>query len=94
MPERKMGPNFKKLVFSKMAVDAIPNGSGFEAGLEFLCDPKRIGASFRESVLWCDAAIIELRNARDPNPYRTASEENICAELLRLVDERKRRNAI
>lgn len=87
--KRPLGPNLKKFIFHKMSVDAIPAGSGFGAGVVFLITPGRMAAGFRSAAEWCDLAITAIRNAAEPNPWRDSDEEEIAAEIMRRINERK-----
>ena len=85
---RPLGPNMKKLIAHKMSRDAIPDGGGFTEGLRFLMTPGAMSRGWKEAVEWCDAAIVAVRQAAEPNPWKNASEEDIAAELVRRIDER------
>lgn len=87
--KRSLGPNLKKFIFLKMAKDAIPDGGGLAAGIGFLITPGKMGAGFRMATEWCDAAIQAVRGAGEPNPWRNSTEEEIAAELVRMIEERK-----
>lgn len=87
--KRILGPNFKKFVLHKMSKDAIPDGGGLAAGVEFLSTPGRIGEGFRAAVEWCDAAVKAVRGAGNPNPWRESSEEEIAGVLVEKIEERK-----
>ncbi len=89
MNQRPLGPNMKKFCIQKMAVDAVPSGDGIESALQFLATPGKMGEGWKKAVEWCDAAILAVRNAGEPNPWREASEEEICAHLLAKIAERK-----
>jgi hypothetical protein len=92
-PKRKFGPNFRKLIIHKMSHDAIPDGGGLGAGIAFLLDPLATAKGWLNAQEWCEAAIKLIRDAEEPNPWKSAAEEEICAELLRRIDERKRDGA-
>lgn len=90
MTTRPLGPNMKKFIFRKMISDAIPEGGGFAAGLKFLTTKGAMSAGWAQSVKWCDAAILAVRNAAEPNPWKDADEETIAGELVRKIGERDR----
>lgn len=86
-----LGPNIKKLIIHRMSLEAIPAGSGLEAGVKFLSDPKKIMAATTVSIRWVEHAIKMVRLAMEPNPWKEASDEAIAGELLRLIEERKKK---
>lgn len=71
----------------KMAIDAVPKGGGLLDGFAFLCDPKRVTDSARAAQQWVEDAIAAVKAAPD-NPYGE-DDELICAEILRLIEEKK-----
>lgn len=84
-----MGPNVKRLAIHKMSLDAVPPGGGAKDAVAFLSDPKRLTDSAREAQAWAEAAVRAVREASDPNPWRTADDEAIAAEILRQIESRK-----
>lgn len=84
-----LGPNVKKLIIHKVSLDAIPKGGGIKAGLEFLQDKERIIKTFRESADWVKQVIQAIRQAKEPNPFKDASDEEIAGELLKKIEERQ-----
>lgn len=87
---RKLGPNLKRLIGHKMAKDAIPDGGGFADGVKFLTTPGAMASGWREAAAWVDQAIVLVRNAGEPNPWKNATEEEIAGELLRKIEIRRR----
>jgi hypothetical protein len=83
-----IGPNVKKLIIHKMSLDAIPPGGGVADGLKFFTDKERISKTLRESNEWVKQAIFAVRNAREPNPWKTTSDEDIAGEILRKIEEK------
>jgi len=83
------GPNVKKLIIHKMSRDAIPDGCGLKAGIEFLSDPKRIMAGAKSATEWVEAAILAVRQAAEPNPWKNADDEAIAGEILKGIESRK-----
>lgn len=86
MEKRPIGPNMKKFVIRRMSVIAVPAGGGLNSAIEFLTKPNALGTGFKEAVEWCEAAIMAVRNASDPNPWRHATEEEIAGELIRKIE--------
>lgn len=82
------GPNVKKLIAHKMAIDAIPAGGGFAAGLHFLSDKQRIIDGAKAATAWVEQAIATVKSAPD-NPY--GDDEAIAGEILRQLEERNRK---
>jgi hypothetical protein len=86
---RPLGPNLKRLIGHKMAMDAIPDGGGFAEGVKFLATPGAMAAGWRDATEWVDSAILAIRQAGEPNPWKNSSEEEIAGELLRKIKARK-----
>lgn len=87
--KRPLGPNLKKLIASKMAKDAIPDGGGFADGVKFLTTSGALLSGWKTAAAWCDLAIMAVREAGEPNPWKEATEEEIACELLRGIEARK-----
>ena len=83
-----MGPNFRRLVARKMSLDAVPSGGGIASAVKFITTPG-VAKSAREAKQFVADAIALVRTAAEPNPFKTASDEDIAAEILRRIDERK-----
>lgn len=85
--------NVTKLTLRKIAITAIPPDckDGLCAGIDFLMSGK-IAEANREAEEWVKNAIMAIRRASDPNPWRDASDEDIAAEILRGIEERKKTN--
>lgn len=90
-PNRKIGPNMKKLIINKMAVDAVPPGGGIQAAIASL-NPDKMRENWRNAFLWAVNAIMEVRSAPD-NPFGL-DEEAIAGEILKQIDERKAEQAL
>jgi len=86
----KLEPNLNKLISRKIAKDAIADGSGVQAGMDFLTDPAQLTESFKKAVKWARGAIRAIREADDPNPWRKANDDTIAAEILKRIEERKK----
>ncbi len=84
------GPNVKRLIAQKMATDAIPKGGGLKAGIEFLLKPDAVIAAVKEAKEWVALAIQAVRDAADPNPWSSASDEMIAGEILRQIEEKRK----
>lgn len=89
--ETKLTPNIRKLIFLKMSLDAIPAGGGVADGIKFLSDPSGISKSLRAADEWVRNAILAVRNAREPNPWREKPDEDIAGELMRKIEEKRSR---
>jgi hypothetical protein len=85
-----IGPNVKRLLFTKMAKDAIPDGGGLAAGVNFLSKKENISAGFKAARKWTEQVIQLVRTAAEPNPWKDASDEEIAGEVLRRLEERER----
>ena len=86
--------NVMRLAVAKMSADAIPNGGGLADGIEWiksLQQPGKLSAEVKAAVEWANAAIEAVRKAADPNPWKTADDEDIAGEILRQIEAKKRR---
>ena len=79
----KLGPNAKRLIAIKMAKDAIPDGGGFSAGIKFLTTPGALSTGFGVAAEFVQAAILAVRQAAEPNPFKDSTDEEIAGEILR-----------
>lgn len=84
------GPNMKRLIAHKMSRDAIPDGGGIAAGIAFLTSGK-IGEAAKAATQWCETAILAVRQAAEPNPWKSATDEEIAGELAKQIDDRLKR---
>lgn len=82
------GPNVNRLIAMKAARDMTPPGSDLGTVVSAIMGGK-LGQAAREAEAWVAEAIGVVRLACDPNPWKTASDEEIAAELLRKIDARK-----
>lgn len=82
-----MGPNVKKLISHKMALDAVPKGGGLVDAIKFVSDAQRITASARSATEWVMTAIQAVKDA--PGSTYT-DDEAIAGEILRQIEEKQR----
>jgi hypothetical protein len=85
-------PNVKKLIIHKMSVDAVPAGGGIGDALKFLTTPGSIGKGWKEAAEWIESAIMVIRQAAEPNPWKDSSDEEIAGYLLQRIEERRRKS--
>ena len=83
--------NVRKLVLHKMSLDAVPPGGGIESALKFIIEPGRMAQSFKAAEEWVKAACAVVRTGTGENPWIHSDDEAIAGELLRLIEERKRK---
>lgn len=83
------GPNINKLFAYKMSIEAIPSGGGTKAGLDFLMNKEKMVEAAKISKKWIEDAISLIRTGAEPNPWKTAKDEDIAGELLRHIEKRK-----
>lgn len=82
----------KKLIALKMSRDAIPKNGTIKDGLDFLLDKNRLNNSCKEAKKWVKDAISVLRQAKEPNPYKNLSDDDIADFILKEVEKKKRGN--
>jgi hypothetical protein len=80
----------KKLLMYRLSVIAVPAGGGLTSALTFLTTPGAITKGAREARDWCATAVAAIRAAREPNPWKGSTDEEIAGELLRRIEEKKR----
>ncbi len=85
------GPNFKKIVSMKMAMNAIPKGGNFMDGVRFLVDKDMLISGFKKAWDWAEQSIIKVREATEPNIFKNATDEEISAEILKKIEEKKKK---
>jgi hypothetical protein len=88
---KQQGPNVKKLIVAKMSTDAVPKGGGLQDAINFLSTKESIIAGARKATEWVEAAILAVRAAAEPNPWKDASDEDIAAEILKGVEARRKK---
>ena len=84
-----LGPNVKRWIIRKMSMDAVPDGGGIAAALEFLKDKDRTTSGFRAATSWVENRIKAVRDAAEPNKWKHATDEEIAAEVIRLVEAKE-----
>ena len=90
--DTKLTPNVKRLLLERVSIEAVPNGGGLNAGLTFLSSKENITAGFSAALEWVNQALIAVRNAAAPNPFASASDEEIATELMcQIIDKKKGR---
>jgi len=89
-PRRPLGPNMKKLIFAKMGKDAVPDGGGVGDAIKFLTTPGAMSAGFKSACEFSDLAILAVRMAAEPNPFKNATEEEIAGEILRKIEDKRK----
>lgn len=78
---RPIGENVKLLAIKKYTRDAIPKVGGLSDGIRALSSPN-LSKDMKTAFEWAFAAIDAVKNAKDPNAYRDASDEAIAARIL------------
>lgn len=82
-----MGQNARELLAYFVAREAIPNGGGLAAGLNFLVDPVARRRGTQRGILAMQAALAAIKAAPD-NPYGD-DDEAIAGAILREVQRKK-----
>lgn len=84
-------PNVRKLIIQRMSLNAVPAGGGIGDAIKFLTTPGALGAGWKEAAAWVKSAIIAIRQAAEPNPWKDSSDEEIAGYLLQKIEERRRK---
>lgn len=87
------GPSVMRLIFTKMAKDAIPYGGGLTDGVRFLSSKESIVNGYKAAAEWVEQALKLVREAADPNPWRNSTDEDIATHLLERIN-RKRHDSL
>lgn len=80
--------NLMKLTIAKWSTDAIPEGGGIADGIKAIIKLAGGAPDLRKANQWCLDAIEAVRQAKDPNPYKTMSDEEIAAVILKEMDSK------
>lgn len=88
----KHGPNVNKMIIEKIAKDMTPPGSNVGSVAMAIIGGK-LGPAAKVAEEWTMQAIGLLRAAIEPNPWKNSTDEDIAAELLRKVAERRPKSA-
>lgn len=83
------GKSMSRLIAHKMSLDAVPPGSDLADVVAFITNKEKLKASIGAASEWAKAAVLAVRNANEPNPFKEADDETIAAEILRQVEARK-----
>jgi hypothetical protein len=87
MGELILTPNVRRLFISKVAISAVPPGGGFKTAIDFLANKDKMRQTFSEAKEWTKEAIRMVREAAEPNPYKTATDEEIAAIIMERIDK-------
>lgn len=83
--------NIARLFAEKMATDMIAPGGGLGGILTRIATPGLLAQKSREAKAFCELAVAAIRNAAEPNPWRNSTDEEIAGELLRVLDEKRKK---
>lgn len=77
----------RRLAITKMARDAVDDARNPKPALaqvlDFIMSRERMLAGARAADQWARNAVSAVREAGEPNPWKTATDEEIATELLR-----------
>jgi len=88
---QQIGPNVRRLIARKMALLAIPAGSGkdsFTKGLDVITNRGKFSSIASEASAWVQAVIATMKTAPD-NPYGD-DDEAIAGEILKEIEQREK----
>jgi len=84
--------SIQRLMVEKMGLDAVPPGGNDVDVLRFLQTPGALSTSAIAAREWVTGAILAIRQANEPNPWKFSSDEAIAEEILRQVQARRSTN--
>lgn len=61
---------------------------GMGEAIEVLTTPAALVQRLRQARDWCQAAVLAVRQAAEPNPWANGTDEAIAGELVRRIEER------
>jgi len=91
MATQQIGPNVRRLIARKMALLAIPVGSGkesFARGLDVITNRGKFSSVASEASDWVRRAIATMKTAPD-NPYGD-DDEAIAGAILKGIEQREK----
>ena len=91
MSTQQIGPNVRRLIAWKMALLAIPVGSGkdsFSRGLDVITNRGKFSSIASEASAWARAAIATMKTAPD-NPYGD-NDEAMAGAILEGIELREK----
>jgi hypothetical protein len=88
---QQIGPNVRRLIVRKMALLAIPVGSGkesFSLGLDVITNREKFSSIAAQASDWVRRAIKTMKTAPD-NPYGD-DDEAIAGAILEGIEQREK----
>lgn len=82
-----MTPNVRRLMIYRMSALAVPSGGGLSDGLAFFTDNGKRKRIMADAEKWTRDAIAAVAKAGEPNPWKSATDEEIAAEILRRMEK-------
>lgn len=86
----ELSPNVRELVIIMTSRVAIPDGGGLADGISFFTNRDKRLSIMTSAEELTKQSINLVRHAAEPNPWRTATDEEIAGEMLRKLDERRK----
>ena len=78
------GPNVKRLIAHKMVKDLTPPGSSIGTVAAAIVQGG-IGPAAKAATEWVEQALAVVRQAAEPNPWKTATDEDIAGHILSKI---------
>ena len=69
-----------------MSRNAIPKNGCLYDGIKFLSSKESILSGVKKAEEEVKIYIEAIRNAKEPNQFKTADDETICKEIIRQID--------
>ena len=76
--------SIQKLAIRKFSRDAVPPGGNIMDGIKALQDPK-LSKKLKECIEWAEEAVNAVRKAKEPNPYKDMTDDEIAQVILDKV---------
>ena len=80
------GQWMKKLAIHKMSTDLSKGGIG--ATIANLYAPGKLQSAARDGAAFAHEAVKLLREAKEPNPYKSLTDEEIAKVLVEAIEKR------
>lgn len=85
-----LGPNMKKFIAERSAQLTVERGGSDPGDIAARILDGGFQQDLREASLWCKKAVEIVRLAAEPNPWKSATEEEICGWILEKLEIRKK----
>lgn len=89
-PRPDDGPNVRKLIMLRVAIEAIPHVNGLDDAFDILKNTDQMVLLAEAARAWVESAIMAYRHASesDPGTVKLRTDDEIAGEILGELEER------